>query len=94
MNWVVQITGSESRQQTYRLGANESNSSKNRTQGFAATARANISRTFDTTSQVSSKTENLSAIITYGFLAGSDVLVDELGALDANEVKAAFFRYS
>lgn len=75
---------------SHLFGAIESNSSKKRIQGFAADARSKRSRTLDKMSdhryhRVWTSKE------THGFLACTDIFVENFRSLDADEVETTFF---
>jgi hypothetical protein len=94
-------------EKTNRLGAILSNSSKNKTQGFAADARSKRSRTCHIphsqtyTAEGGKRVEYQQLLAypperkrnakakTHALLTRPDVLVEDLRALDANEVEAA-----
>lgn len=92
--------------ETNRLGAILSNSSKNKTQGFAAEARSKRSRTCSKSKQtrVSSlvlpspfndfplgQNRRKKKISAHTLLTSTDVLVQDLRSLDADEVESALF---
>ena len=72
------------------LGAIESNSSKKRTQGLAALARSNRSRTFRKSVNERSKAVRNT---TCRLLTCSDVFVQKLRTFDADKVEPALFRH-